>query len=277
VDDPPETSSLESGAQLLQRAFEAARDQDRADWQTMTAAVLKNRILDLTDRSFRESDWGASSFRGFLSLFSNLIDIDTTTKPASVRWIGPVDGDPAPTVAGTRFELGPRRRIRDDLWRAVLDYTSGQVYLWDGRAAVGVPRDAAAPDAPLLPTLTREEFAVWRSEFVDQALAENPLAEGTLCSWRDSEAGTAALPRLLRSVWIGELKGRVLSRLLGWFEERGIEPPADLVSDVLRRPPADHDTEQIRELVLRCVAVMSRAQLEDLRLPPDAVLRARSG
>jgi hypothetical protein len=243
----------------------------------MTAAVLKNRILDLTDRGFRESDWGASSFRGFLQLFSNLLDIDTTTKPPVVRWIGPAAADPPPAVAGPNFELGARRRIRDDLWRSVLDYTSGQVYLWDGQVAVGIPRETAGPGAPVLPTVTREEFAEWRSEFVEQALAENPLAEDTLHRWRDSEAGTAALPRPLRSVWIGELKGRVLSRLLDWFEERGIEPPADLVSDTPGHRPAHHDTEQIRDLVQRCVAVMTRVQLEELRLPPDAVLRAGLG
>lgn len=276
VADPPETKSLDSGAVLLQQAFEAARAQGRADWQTMTAAVLKNRMLDITDRTFDERDWGAASFRGFLSLFTNLLDIDTASKPPLVRWIGDPDGNSIPAVAGDRFALGPRRRIRDDLWGAVLDYTSGQVYLWDGQRAVGVPVDSAESGASLLPTLTREEFSAWRAEFVEQASAENPLAEGSLRRWGDSEAGTAALPRPLRSVWIGELKGHVLSRLLDWFDERGVDPPADLVLDAPTHQGQDRSTEQLRDLVLGCVAVMSRAQLEELRLPPDAVLRARS-
>jgi hypothetical protein len=277
VDQKPETRSLESGALLLQSAFEAARDQGREDWQTMTAAVLKNRMLGLTDRGFDERDWGASSFRGFLALFSNLIDVDGSTKPAIVRWIGAPEGDPAPAVAGARFELGPRRRIRDDLWTAVLDYTSGQAYLWDGHGAVAIPREAAEPGARMLPTLTREEFGAWRAEFVEQAVAENPMAEGSLQRWRETEAGTAALPRPLRSVWIGELKGRVLSRLLEWFDGQGIDPPSDLVVDAPPHRGQDRPTEQLRELILDCVAVMTRAQLEELRLPPDAVLRARSG
>ncbi|MDX6626572.1 MAG: hypothetical protein QOE56_1561 [Solirubrobacterales bacterium] len=271
-----DTKSMDTGARLLEAAFHAARDQGRTDWRSMTAAVLKNRILDLTDRGFREGDWGATSFRGFLQLFSNLVDIDTSAKPPVVRWIG-AEGDEAAPAAGADFQLGPHRRIRDDLWIAVLDYSSGQAYFWDGRgAAAGSTDDVATSATSLLPTLTREDFAAWRAEFVEMALAENPMAETALVSWRDSEAGTAALPRPFRSVWIGELKGKVLSRLLDWFAEQSLEPPSDLVQDAPFRRAEDAQTEEMRELIVKCVGIMSRSQLEELRLPANVVLRVTS-
>jgi hypothetical protein len=271
---PADAKSVDSGARLIEAAFEVARQQGRDYWRTMTDAVLKNRILDLTDRSFREQDYGATSFRGFLRLFSNLVDVDATSNPAVVRWIGGSGEESALAVAGSDFRLGPHRRIRDDLWTAVLDYSSGQAYHWDGQAAV---TDGGGGSDHCLPTLTREEFAAWRAEFVDRASAENPMAEKVLAEWRASEAGTAALPRKLRWIWIGELKARVLSRLLDWFREQGIDPPPDLVLDAAPHSPEDTQTEEIRELVLKCVQLMSRPQLEEMRLPPDVVIRARAG
>jgi hypothetical protein len=276
VASPADKKTLDSGARLIEAAFGVARSQGRDDWRTMTDAVLKNRILDLTDRGFHERDWGATSFRGFLQLFSNLVDIDTTSRPALVRWIGEGGEESPLAVAGPSFQLGPHRRIRDDLWTAVLDYSSGQTYYWNGEGAETGDGGEGSNGNHRLPTLTREEFAVWRAEFVDQASAENPMAEGVLESWRDSEAGTAALPRPLRSVWIGELKGKVLSRVLDWFRQQKLDPPVDLVQDAAPHRPADARTEEIRELILKCVQVMSRPQLEELRLPADVVLRART-
>lgn len=277
VPPPSNTKSLDAGAQLLEAAFDAPREQGRVDWRSMTAAVLKNRILKLTGRDFREQDWGASSFRGFLQLFSTLVDVDDAVNPPMVRWIGAATSAAESSGAGEDFGLGPHRRIRDDLWTAVLDYSSGQSYFWDGRGAVARPAEAEnAPPAPRLPTLTREEFLGWRSEFVTSALAENPMAQHLLEAWRESEAGTAALPRQFRTVWIGELKSKVLSRLLDWFALERIDPPPNLVQDAPMRRAQDAQTEEIRELILQCVRVMSRSQLEELRLPADVVLRVRS-
>ena len=43
---------------LLVAAFESARATGKRDWNTMTAAVLKNRVLHLTSRSFDEAALG---------------------------------------------------------------------------------------------------------------------------------------------------------------------------------------------------------------------------
>ena len=47
----------------------------------MSVAVLKNRLLDLTDREFRESDYGAATFLEFVRLESAILDIDVNYTP----------------------------------------------------------------------------------------------------------------------------------------------------------------------------------------------------
>ncbi len=47
-----------AGARLIFAAFAQARDSGREDWRRMTLAVLKNRILGLTDCDFSGAlDW----------------------------------------------------------------------------------------------------------------------------------------------------------------------------------------------------------------------------
>ncbi len=47
----------------------------------MTLAVLKNRVLDHTDRSFDEARWGAGSFREFVGMFPEVVSVDSSTRP----------------------------------------------------------------------------------------------------------------------------------------------------------------------------------------------------
>lgn len=51
---------------LLKDAFEAARTSGRSTWWEMTAAVLKNRLLQLARGSFDESQFGAGRFLDLL-------------------------------------------------------------------------------------------------------------------------------------------------------------------------------------------------------------------
>ena len=84
------------------------------------------------------------------------------------------------------------------------------------------------------------------------------------------------LPGAVRRTWNAWLKQHVLERLQQWYEAHGVHLPADVVESVSSTPrPMQADpTEQLRQLVQRCVATMTRAELEDLRLPPAAILRS---
>src|SRR5262245_29507279 len=113
-----------AAATLVRRAFDRARSSGKEDWHRMTVPVLKNRLLLVTEGTFRESDFGAVSFRDFLKrLPGGVVPLDESQNPAVVQLVT----DEIPH-RGEHRPFFPR--IRPDLWRAVLDYSSGRRYSW---------------------------------------------------------------------------------------------------------------------------------------------------
>ncbi len=282
----PEQELSDEGRRLIQAAFDVARGSGQENWRLMTVAVLKNRILDLTNREFDETRWGAHSFREFVELFGDTVELDVSTRPPTVELrVGPPpassttrrdQGAPS-TAAGPRV-TGPDRRIRPDLWRAVLDYSSGAVYVWDQGRAIGVvPSELREGDLrPRLPTIGESELGKWRRSFAAGSSSDEPeRMRESVARWAEERLPDASLPRNLRRRWNGELKQRVLTRLEEWSVTEGIPLPTDVVQAAeapFRDEPA---TEQLRDLVIRAVHGMSREELEQLRLPPAALLRSR--
>lgn len=66
---------------LLVAAFESARATGKRDWNTMTAAVLKNRVLQLTSRSFDEAALGFKNFTDLLDAMPDVVEVDRTARP----------------------------------------------------------------------------------------------------------------------------------------------------------------------------------------------------
>jgi len=267
------------GAELITAAFRLSRDTGRSDWQRMTTAVLKNRILDLTAKAFDESAWNARTFQGFVTQFPELVSLDASTRPPTVELTDPQVASPPADGMTHLLPDDPARRIRRDLWNAVLDYASGSAYvLREGRAIAVAPQELTNADELWLPTIEPEVLDAWRAEFHDQ-LAPDDLAPADvlqLRAWRDDRGSDRMLPGAVRRTWNARLKQHVLERLQRWYEARGLQLPADVVESVSPTPrPREADpTEQLRQLVQRCVATMTRAELEDLRLPPAAILRS---
>ena len=104
--------------EFLEKAFVAARDSGKRDWHLMTVAVLKNRLLQMTNRTFDEKEFGADSFMQLVARHSDLVAIDRSTRPPTVVWSAAVDDEDTATKEATAST-----RIRADLWRAVLDYS----------------------------------------------------------------------------------------------------------------------------------------------------------
>lgn len=170
-------------------------------------------------------------------------------------------------------DLGSRRRIRPDLWNAILDYSSDVRYCWDGSRAVKVaPGDALAGEE--LPTLDKSEFSDWRREFVRRESANHPQAGARLTSWLEKDQPLLALSRPLRTSWVVELKMRVFGRLEEWFQAKGIAPPDDLVYDDEPTGSPD-DADPLRERVLAAVRAMSHEELEALQLPATVLIRIK--
>ena len=216
--------------ELLARAFSSARDSGKPDWNRMLVAVLRNRLLQLTNRSFKTQDLGASSLVELVSRYTDLVAIDRTAKPVVIEWHGPLAA-PAPGAG----------RVRPDLWRAILDVTSGLQYEWDVAAGYARPVAKADPTRKL-PTVDAATLVTWREAFATAHGSTLPdLREREqLRTWVGAALGRQGLPAALRRPWSDYLKGEVVARLTSWFQDSGYEPP-DLFGApiaLIERPPA---------------------------------------
>jgi hypothetical protein len=61
---------------LTRQAFEQARLSGRQEWQMMTTAVLKNRMLQLTSREFTEAAYGANSVLDLVRLIPETVELE---------------------------------------------------------------------------------------------------------------------------------------------------------------------------------------------------------
>lgn len=279
VDRPDDDASeldLEGARELVLRAFAAAKASGRADWRRMTTAVLKNRLLDLTDRTFDEADWRVTTTREFVELLAPILALDVSTRPTTVILHPDVDvGGQELVVAVEPARRRGEWRIRQDLWEAVVDCVSGHAYLWDGMRAVPRSPEELDGSAILLPTVTPDELSAWREAFAtDLRPAVDADFQNELDRWRQSPASSQMLPQRYRNRWYGVLKRHVRARLDEWFAERAVEPPADwIISSTPSRPLAGDETEHLRSVALRAVRMMTRAELERLELPVSVVAR----
>jgi hypothetical protein len=268
------TSAHLEGVRLIQQAYDLARASGRLEWYRMTSAVLKNRLLLLTKKSFDERAWGASSFGGFLGLFQDIVVVDDSTFPPVVE----LREEARPRAASGSSAVGrisQRNRVRDDLWTAVLDYSSGKRYVWDPDAQSVAVALSGADARPTLPTLTEESISEWRRAFAEaEEPGLSPREAEAIGTWRDGGLGTVALPSRLRGPWNAELKRRVVATLEQWFHDEGLGVPADLL--VEQGSAESSEVERLRTFIQECVGVMTRRELEGLSLPAAAMLRLRS-
>jgi len=229
----------------------------------MAIPVLKNRMLQITGRKFREADYGARSFREFLRDASDLIEVQEAPLPGQVT---------LRSAAATELpskESKPQD-IRPDLWEAVLDFSSGTRYVWD-REEARARRADEGEQGLRLPTITAAEFDGWRRDFANQYGSGDEPTVKQLEHWRDLRLPTLALPPACRGPWNKHLKNQVKQHLAKWFEDNHLGEVPDL--PIRRRQAQDDELQELRDFVVRCVQHMSKAELEDLRLAPASVLR----
>ncbi|MGA5310455.1 hypothetical protein [Micromonospora taraxaci] len=280
---------------LVRAAFEQAANSGKPGWHEMTSAVLKNRLLNLTDRQFSEGRYGSPSFIHLVRRVPESLDVVDTDPPFRVRIKEPAlrssePGSLAVSLAEPESHLEPqaahgernwrRTRVRDDLWRAIIDYDSGSVYVLDPQG-VARPREVTDPDLPELPTATPGDLASWRRDFVESAsVAYGQEALKGVNAWAESSGRQTDLPRFLRGQWAEFLKKSVVRRLQNWYQERGEEVPADLLLDAHTRnlPPAEAiedvvRTRQLRDLIIRAVQTMNFEELSSIPLPAVVLLR----
>ena len=275
---------LDRGRTLVMAAFEQARASGRVDWAEMTVAVLKNRLLTITNRSFNEGDYNAANLAEFVGLFPDELEIIPHRYPLTVRLKNP--SNVATSVSPTAQEAPPHVvRIREDLWRAVVRAPKrGRAYVWDRSAGLARQADPGDPN-PVLPSFADPGPGGLRGTFYEEELERlrhEPSAQARVIDWYRQGYQAAYLAPASRRRWAAFLSQAVLDRLGDFFSSNDIVPPDDLVSDSQSRTPTEQrqlgtgsgDLGGLRALVHQCVAVMTEQELSDLRISPAVMLRA---
>jgi hypothetical protein len=260
---------------LIRAAFNAARESGKPNWHRMTAAVLKNRMLTLSNHRFSEATYGATTFVELLSRFPDLVLVDRTTHPPTAQL---VESEVEKLGRDGTASTGPLAgKVRSDLWEAALNFTERR-YVWDDAQARARPAAEGDDSLPTLSGLDPVTMRLWRSEFAAElGIATTDPLRQRLDLWVE-RGSPMLLPMNLLGSWYGILKAHVVDHLRSWFESHQKTLPRDLF--VARRSPDDGETSEseidaVRRVVLDCVKLMTLSELSELRLPPRAVARSR--
>lgn len=276
MDEMSDPRSVEEARSLVLAAFRRARRTGKDDWYRMRTAVLKNRLLDVTDRKFDEREFGVDRFSAFVELLSDTLTTDRSSTPVlailadDARAELEGEGEPRPLISRRTF------RVRSDLWNSVLDYSSAPAWRWNFESAVAEPvRDLTRVDPEaILPTIDRGKLVELRSRFVTEHADElGPGASETASLWATELRGSDVLPPELRRRWFDLLKRYVFDVLTAWFSEHGVSMPVDAAA----ASPRDHvladDLSGLRALASRCIEVMTVEELKNLNIPIQVVQR----
>ena len=250
--------------ELIRLAFDKARDSGRPKWYRMDVGVLKNRILNVTNRGFRESDYGFTTFMEFVRKHSDILELDETQWP------------PAVTLKGVHEESElasepTRRHVRPDLWRAVMDFSGGARYVWDNAKGVAKLASECTAGGPAMPTITVEQFTAWKKAFADSV--DNAEQDDRFKDWVGNLRPAIFLAAHIRNRWYDHLKKEVENHLRVWFEEQKLPLPADLLEtqEAAVRSPED----ELRRRLIACVRSMTKEELERVQIPSSALLRLK--
>ncbi|MCQ3808005.1 MAG: hypothetical protein OXB92_06385 [Acidimicrobiaceae bacterium] len=105
----------------------------------MRGSVLKNRLLDLTNRRFDEADYGADRFGTLVERLDGLLVIDHSAKPFIVELCDPYRSEI--DSAEQAHQSRSKGTIRSDLWNAIMDYSGVGEWVWDRSLGMAVPAD----------------------------------------------------------------------------------------------------------------------------------------
>ena len=230
----------------------------------MDVGVLKNRILNVTNRSFRESDYGCTAFIQFVRSHSDILDLDETRWPPSVTLKGVQD---EPELAAGSV----RKQVRPDLWRAVMDFSGDRRYVWDDDEGVAKPAGDDATSGPAMPTITVETFTRWKRAFADSV--DDAEIDVLFMDWVEKLRPTKLLAPRVRHRWNDYLREEVEKHLRAWFQQQNLPLPPDLVKTgegVVRSPD-----DELRRRLIACVRTMTTQELKTVQIPSSVLLRLK--
>ena len=271
-----EHEDADPGREQLQRwivgAFRMARASGKPDWYWMSAGVLKNRILEISNNAFREEDFNERTFIAVLRQFPEIVAVDSNHRPPMVE-LAP---DLRRTIEGEtlgRESAHLAGRIRRDLWDAVLDYRRPETWVWDPEAQVARAVLFADGSTLAMPTANDDLVLKWRSEFAElHRESFSATSKDGLEAWVASGRATA-IPQSLKREWSSFIKSKVISTLAQWANDNSVtlspfdegDAPTARESEVL----------QLRALVIRFVNLMTLEELHQLQIPATVILRTQ--
>jgi len=250
--------------ELIRQAFRQAALSGK-DPGAMSIAVLKNRMLALSNGKFAEEQHSASSFLQFLKKFPALLKVDTSEFPPVASFL---DVAPEPQTD----ESPEREFVRGDLWRAILDYSSGTKYVWDGisrKARPARPED----DLPEIPTISEQNLIEWKKDFATKLTDLDSITKGRVDNWAEQNLATRSLPARQRELWNHDLKSRVRDRISEFAKEHGLSLPLD--RHQRGASASEPDLEDLRQLMVDCIKIMTKTELGEIRVSPEVLLRIR--
>jgi hypothetical protein len=256
-----------TAVELIERAFRLARESGKPDWWAMTIPVLKNRLLLLTKNTFKEADFGATSFRDFLSRNSEVVSVEETPPPGFVI-LKSASRERSERLPANKFRGD---RLRADLWTAVLDYSSGRRYVWDLSEQAAKPANSEE-EGLVLPTISAADLQQWRDGFVESLKPTDSAIAERVEEWRRNSLPTVGLPAPMRPIWNNYLKRKVERRLQDWFVAKSIKAPA-FIERRYESAVSDREAETLREFIVACVKVMPKGELLELRISPSTAMR----
>lgn len=276
----------ESLRPTILEAFATAKER-KSDWRTMRLPVLKNRLLELTRGEFDEKDYGWPNLRFLSEAFPDLLEFSPIDIHGAVSLVGEQDL-PTPHVPETHSAAALADRatldneasggtapiahvdgkIRPDLWDAVVDYASGDTYVWDTSKCLAL-KTAATDTRPRFPTISSDDVHRWRTAAASEWSQRNPDSAEIADAW--VEDPRTPVPSSLRTAWNGFQKSSVLKILDGFFDNHQLERPANVVASKDRRSGSGH--VDAKHVAMRAIEIMTDDELDSLQLPVRVVLR----
>ena len=153
---------------LIAQAFADAKAKGKSRWQTMDLSVLKNRILQRTDRQFHEADYGAQSMLELVQRFPEFLAVSQGRIPSVSILTDRVDVNTKRGKQGEGHTEGEQqRREGDELggFQATLDrYRNNGDNLGVGEAY-----------ASQLPAVDEEDVEMTFVSMVSRWASSNPV------------------------------------------------------------------------------------------------------
>ena len=222
---------------------------------------------------FDEAEYGASNFTAFVLKNKDVLLLDRSSFPPLVELVG---ATPRPQPYDDDTHVNEGYRIRPDIWKAALDYSSGTQYVWDVDSRQAIPAQGRDGEQ-IISTITESVQREWREAFRTKIKDTTTADEADQIElWIDKHLGASHLPDRLEKRWIDCFRDRVRNHLSQWFSDADLPLPEDLIARFQRKSSIiSRETEALREFVLSVVRTMTHDELSGLMLQASAVLRLK--